>query len=266
MYRLVALDVDGTLLTSDHRLAPETVTAIHAAQDHGAYICLATGKLLESVVPLVRELRLRGPQITCNGAAVMDASSRRSLGVWPLPSQLIERALTAVRSFAPDLPIAWYTTDTIFSDAPVGLLDATLAAYHEPPVRHVPHLSSGLAPATKLLMTGDHARLLALRDHLQGEIGSEATITRTTAEFVEVMAPGVDKGTALTRLATDLGIAHDQVVAIGDGENDIPLLRAAGLRVAMGNSMAGLLAVAQWTAPSNDEGGVAATLARLGLV
>jgi Cof subfamily protein (haloacid dehalogenase superfamily) len=265
MYRLVALDVDGTLLNPAHNLSARTQAAIHAAQRSGVTIALATGKLLASVQPLLADLRLSGTHITCNGAALMAAATGAPVATWSLSDAHVELALAAIRALAPDMAIAWYTTDAIYTDSPWGPLDETLAAYHEPALRHVTRLDGTLPPPLKFLMTGDHAHLLSLRDALRERIGSVVTVVRTTSDFVEVMAPGVSKGVALHDLAARLAIPREAIVAIGDGENDIALLDAAGLGIAMGNAMPALLPHAQQTTQSNAEDGVARALERLGL-
>ncbi len=266
MYRLVALDVDGTLLDPSHTLLPRTRAAVQSAQRQGTTICLATGKLLASTQPLLAEMGIGGLHITCNGAALMNAATGKPVSAWPLDDHLIALALAAIRELAPEMPIAWYSADAIYTDAERGLLDDTLAAYHEPAVRHVARLEpSTLPPPLKFLMTGDHARLLVLRDALLERIGDAGSVVRTPRDFVEVMAPGVSKGVALLRLAKRLGITREEIVAIGDGENDIPLLQAAGLVIAMGTAMPSLRAHAQRQTLSNAEDGVAHALERLGL-
>ena len=266
MYRLVALDVDGTLLDPAHNLSPRTQAAIHSAQRNGVTIALATGKLLASVQPLLADLRLSGTHITCNGAALMDAATGAPVATWSLSDAHVEMALAAIHDLAPAMAIAWYTTDAIYTDALWGLLDETLAAYHEPALRHVARLDHTLLPPPlKFLMTGDHAQLLSLRDALRARIGSAMTVVRTTSDFVEVMAPGVSKGVALHDLAARLAIPHEAIVAIGDGENDIALLDVAGLGIAMGNAMPALLPHAQQTTQSNADDGVARARERLGL-
>ncbi len=265
MYRLVALDVDGTLLDSSHRLSPGVRDAIHSAQRRGATVCLATGKLLVSVAHLLGELRLDGMQITCNGAALMSVESGLPAESWPLTYTHAELAASTIRDLAPNTAIAWYTADAIYTDAPHGLLDDVLASYQEPPLRHVPRLSDELPTPLKLLVTGDQRHLLTLRDQLSERIGSTVTVSRTTADFVEVMAPDVSKGAALHALAKRLGIAHEDIAAIGDGENDISLLQAAGMGIAMGNAMPALLSHATYTTSSNDEDGVAYAFAYLDL-
>lgn len=265
MYRLVALDVDGTLLDDQHRLAPEDRAAVLQARQRGAASCLATGKLLRSVRQLVSALDLTGAQITCNGAALMDAASGDLVQSWPLAPETLPAALAAIQRVAPGLAVAWYTADEIYTDAPTGALDTVLAAYHEPPLRHVARLDHRFPPALKLLMNGDPVWLQTLRDQLADALGDRATVMRTTADFVEIVSPIVSKGRALAALAAAQSIAREEIVAIGDGENDISLLAASGVGVAMGNAMPALLRHADAVTASANENGVAHALTALGL-
>jgi Cof subfamily protein (haloacid dehalogenase superfamily) len=265
MYRLIALDVDGTLLDSQHRLAPVVRDAILQAQEHGALVCLATGKLLASVHDLIEALHFAGPQITCNGAALMDPVTGEAIQTWPLDPLTREVSIAAVRESAPNQAIAWYTTNAIYTDAAPGALDHILGSYHEPPLHHVERLGSQLPPALKLLMTGEPAHLASLRDHLTNNLAGRATVMRTTADFVEIVSPNVSKGIALSALARSLNIAQPDIVAIGDGENDLPLFDVAGVGIAMANAMPELARRADAITASADEHGVAHALAALGL-
>jgi Cof subfamily protein (haloacid dehalogenase superfamily) len=265
MYRLIALDVDGTLLDSRHHLAPETRIAIQEAQRRGASVCLATGKLLVSTSDLVASLNLSGPQITCNGAAIMDARTGVNVASWALGALVNQLAIATIRELAPEMAIAWYTADAIYTDADTGSLDAVLAAYHEPPLNHVLRLSPDLPPAMKLLMTGDTARLADLRDQLADRLGAVANVMRTTADFVEIVSSAVNKGVALREVARMMRISREEIVAIGDGENDIPLLEAAGLGIAMGNAMPALVPYARAITSSANDLGVVHALSALGL-
>jgi Cof subfamily protein (haloacid dehalogenase superfamily) len=265
MYQLVALDVDGTLLNSQHRLTSEAQDAIQQAKEHGAHVCLATGKLLISVHYLINALQLAGPQITCNGAALMNSESGEVITSWPIDSTTCQASLTAIREIAPDQAIAWYTANAIYTDSPPGDLDTILAAYHEPPLHHVARLDDQIPPALKLLMTGDPSHLARLRDELTTRLGNRATVMRTTADFVEIVSPHVSKGAALSALAQRLGIARANIVAIGDGENDLSLFEVAGVSIAMANAMPELKRHADAITASADEHGVAHALTGLGL-
>jgi Cof subfamily protein (haloacid dehalogenase superfamily) len=265
MYRLIALDVDGTILDDQHRLSDLTRDAIIQAQRHGARICLATGKLLDSVSFLIEALHLTGWQITCNGAALMDVESRVAIESWPLDAETFAAALAVVRAVAPDQAIAMYTSEAIYTDDTSGALDRVLAAYHEPALHHVVRLEDLDLPALKFLMQGDADRLAELYKRLSAALDGRATVFRTTADFVEIVAPGVSKGCALTTLAEARGVTRGEIVAIGDGENDLPLFEASGVRIAMANAMLALRDRADVITATANQSGVAHALAALGL-
>ncbi len=274
MYRFVAVDVDGTLLNSAHELTERVRRAVRAANRQGATVCLATGKLLRSIQPLIDDLELYGPHITCNGAVINDlrppairASSAAPDLAWsqPLSPGELRAALTAIRAHDPEMPVAWYTTDAILTDAPYGRLDSILRAYREPPVRHVATLDPAratLPPPVKLLMTGSPERLARLRAAITPIVNETIEVINTTADFLECMSRSVSKGAALRRVTERLGIPRDEVMALGDGENDISLIEAAGMGVAMGNAIPALARRARMLTASNDADGVALALER----
>jgi Cof subfamily protein (haloacid dehalogenase superfamily) len=263
VYRLIAIDVDGTLLTSAHALSPRVRAAVRAARGHGIHVALATGKLLRSVAHLVDALDLDGPQIACNGTVIADARGGTPLRFWPLDGPPLSRALQAVRTADPELGIAWYTPDAIYADAAPGPLDEVLAAYHEPPLRHVAAFAGDLPTPAKLLVTSSPDRLAALRaavtPHLQGVV----QVVTTTPDFLEFFNLQANKGVALRAVMDLVGVPPSQVLALGDGENDVPLLRAAGCGVAVGNAVPALRAVAQRIVASNDADGVALVVEEL---
>jgi Cof subfamily protein (haloacid dehalogenase superfamily) len=260
-FRLVALDIDGTILTSDHTLRPRVTAAIRAVQAQGVRVCLATGKLFVSLAMLHQAFDLHGPQITCNGAAIVDADSGTLDAAWPMTPSEIAASLDALARAAPDLPIAWYTTEAIFTTAPPGPLDDLLVAYHEPTPLHVGDFAA-LPPPTKLLVTAAPARLEALRTQIEPLLAGRVHVVRTSVDFLECMRPGVNKGAALEVIMQRAGIARAATLAIGDSENDLPLLQAAGFSIAMQNATPAVLAQANATTPSNDEDGVAHAMER----
>lgn len=257
VYQIIAVDVDGTLLTPAHTLSPRVRQAVRAARARGIHVALATGKLLRSVAGLVEELRLAGPQITCNGAVTVDAAGGAPVAFIALAAPARWAALAALRETAPDLGIAWYTPDTIYTDAPPGPLDAVLAAYHEPPLCHVPVLDESLPTPAKFLITGSAERLAAVRAAIEPQLGEAARVIGTTPDFLEVMDPHATKGEALGAVMRLLDVPRERVMALGDGENDIDLLAAAGCGVAMGNAIPALRAQAAYVTARNDVDGAA---------
>ncbi len=260
MYQLIAIDVDGTLLNAAHELSPRVRRAVRAVRGQGVHVALATGKLLRSVAGLVEALDLDGPQITCNGAAIMDAGGGAPLAFWPLEPPALARALDVLRDADPELGIAWYTPDAIITDAPPGPLDEVLGAYHEPPILHVAALDGRLPAPAKLLVTGTPERLARLRANVTSPLEGVVQVVSTTPDFLEFLSLTTNKGLALRAVMRQLDVAPDQVLALGDGENDIPLLRAAGCGVAMGNAVPSLQALARCHTLSNDDDGAAVVL------
>lgn len=257
MYRLIAIDVDGTLLTSTHTLSPRVRQAVRAARASGLHVALATGKLLRSVASLVRELNLDGPQITCNGTVIADAQGGPPLASWPLEGAALSQALSAVRAADPSLGIAWYTADAIYTDAAPGPLDTILDAYHEPALVRVAALGAEAPAPVKLLVTGSPERLAVLRAAVTPRLDGVAQVVTTTPDFLEFFSLQASKGAALRVVMDQLGLRPEETLALGDGENDITLLDAAGIGVAMANAVPALRARAQRHTASNDEDGVA---------
>src|SRR5262249_50770182 len=134
----------------------------------------------------------------------------------------------------------------------------------EGPPLFVPSLlADALPPATKILLSGPHERLAALRASLATHLPPGVIMTTTTPDFLEFFDAAAGKGQALAALRETLGLPREAVLAIGDGENDVPLLREAGFAVAMANGAPSTRAVAAAIAPSNDEDGVAVFLEAL---
>ena len=259
-YRLIALDVDGTLLDSSHVLRPRVVEAVRAAQARGFTITLATGKLLASVRAILRRLDIQGPVITLNGAATLDAISGATLRFAPLQEDDRQAVIRAVRALDPGVLVSHFTVDGILMDHDHPHM-GIFADYGEGPPRLIPDLlERTLPPAAKILLSGAPERLAALRVAVTPLLQERVSITTTTPDFLEFFDPTAGKGIALRALRESRGIPREAVVAIGDGENDIPLFAEAGLAVAMANANEATRAVAHRIAPSNDENGVAVVL------
>jgi Cof subfamily protein (haloacid dehalogenase superfamily) len=262
MFRLVALDIDGTTFDSNHVLRERTIAAIRAVRARGVQVSLATGKLFHSLPEMISTLDLAGPQITCNGAAIVDALSGLYLHHWPMHAAELELSRAAFARFAPDRAIGWYSESAIYTDAPQGELDEILGGYHEPPLIHVPRFDDAVPRPVKLLIADQPERVDRLQRAMAPFLADQVRLVRSGPEFLECMSLGTDKGTALHHLRTSLGIAQAEVLALGDAENDIPLIAAAGLGIAMGNAAVALKDRAHAVTATNDEDGVALALER----
>lgn len=257
-YRLVVADVDGTLLDSQHQLPERVAAAVRVVQQHGIAVALATGKMLRSVSSLVEAMDLRGPQITLNGAALVLAGTGEPLVYHPLRPDDRRLAIETVRASAPDVLITHFMLDNILLDQPGHPLLPVLLSYGEKKTTLVPSLlADDLPPAAKILLVGTHEQLGNLRRVVTPILGSRLIITTTAADFLEFFDPAAGKGNGLAALLDVLKLPHESVIAIGDGENDLPLFAQAGLSVAMSNASAPVQRAADLVIGGNDEAGVA---------
>lgn len=257
-YRLIVADVDGTLLDSRHRLPERVAAAVRATQGRGLAFALATGKMLPSVRSLVEAMALHGPQITLNGAALVLAESGEPLTYIPLRPEDRRLAIETVRAAAPDVLITHFTLDDILLDQPDHPLLPVLLSYGEKTIRPVPSLlAEDLPPAAKILLVGTHPQLRDLRAIVTPILAERVIVTTTAADFLEFFNLGAGKGHGLDALLAALQIPSEAVIAIGDGENDLPLFARAGLSVAMGNASEQVRSAADLVIGGNDDAGVA---------
>ena len=257
-YQLVVVDVDGTLLDSQHQLPPRVAAAIRATRQHGLAVALATGKMLRSVRPLIEAMDLRGPQITLNGAALVLAETGKPLVYHPLREEDRRVAIELTRAAAPDVLITHFMLDTIMVDQPDHPLLPVLLSYGEKQITPVPSLlADDLPPAAKILLVGTHEQLGDLRRVVTPVLEPRLIVTTTAADFLEYFDPAAGKGNGLAALLDVLKLAHEAVIAIGDGENDLPLFEHAGLSVAMANASSTVQQAADLVIGSNDAAGVA---------
>ncbi len=262
-FRLLVLDVDGTLLDSRHRLPPRVAGAVRAAREAGITVALATGKLLWSVRPLLDEMKLTGPQITLNGAATQQSTTGEPLRFCPLKASDLAAIIAEVRARDPEVLISRFGLDGIYLDRHHPY-EGIFREYGEREPEFVPDLlSPDLPPTAKILLTGTHARLAALRAHVTPVLEDRVNITTTTPDFLEFFDPQAGKGQALSALRETLGVAKAEAIAMGDGENDLPLFSEVGLPIAMWNASPTVRAAAKLIAPSHDEEGVAAIIRQL---
>lgn len=271
-YRLIALDVDGTLLDSSGSVPPRVRQAIGRVRDAGGVVTLATGRRYAPTKAIARDLGLDAPLIVHNGALVRDPAGdailyHRHLDRGPA-SMVVERSreagcVTFVHSNAFAGELVYYDTDPAdravphyFSrnDPRYVLTPDVLSHLDRDPLRVV---AFGGGPAAERLR--DALAALSLPDY-RVIFWPEAF---PGVWIVEVFHPEASKGAALAMLAQRLGVPREAVLAAGDHINDLEMLAYAGLGVAMGNASPEVVAVAGHLAPTNDQEGLADVLESL---
>lgn len=258
--RLIATDLDGTLLRDDRTISTRTRTVLARAATAGVAIVLVTGRPPRFVRELAQELNLPGIAICCNGAIMYDVAGHLLLEHSPLaPADALEIVM-GLRLEAPGVTFA--VEQGLGYGCEPAYLELGSRAYAPDDMLADARTLCG-QPVTKLIARHpehDAERLhpLALRI-AQGR----AVVTYSSPTFVEMSATGVDKATTLARHCQRLGVAPEEVVAFGDMVNDVPMLRWAGRGIAVANAHNEALAAAAQVTASNMDDGVALALERL---
>ncbi len=257
MYRLLAIDLDGTLLNPQHTISPHTLHTLQRAVASGMKLVIATGRVPYIFHFLAEQLPLNAPQITSNGAIIIDAHGKEIIHELLLPTHHILPTLEAINKF--DLQPCYYTHESLFveqalydlhnwylASAPVAIVDKIINIYPQ--------------PCIKLAAFGDASTLREKRRELEQHFAAQLYVTQTAREWLEFMHPTVSKANALKQITQELAIKPEEVIAFGDNHNDIGMLRFAGLGIAMGNAHDEVKAAADYVTSTNAEDGVAVAI------
>ena len=260
--RLIASDIDGTILRSDNTISPRTVAALTAAEDAGVTVVLCSGRPPRWMKPIAEATGHHGLAICANGALLYDLHTEEVVESFLWDHEIAASVASELRAAIPDVAFAVERDDgfafepayvPVFDlpkDVEVGELDELLSAPIVKLLARHPELSAGE------LLSRAHAAI--------ADLGERATTTYSMeGGLLEIAAPGVSKAFALEKLIERRGITVDQVVAFGDMPNDIPMLTWAGLGVAVANAHEETKAVADEITLSNDDDGVAVVIERL---
>jgi len=259
--RLLALDVDGTLLRSDGTLTTRTRDALRAADSAGWNVALVTGRPLQYVLPLVRELAVGEFVVAANGASVCEVGTGAVLDQSSLPGHVVRLAVQCARRAVPGLCVAATTLRGMHVErgfdqiAPLSKADAIVVDDATPRPDDTVH-------STVLFALGmDTSAVLA---QVAAAVPADVHVSPSGLPgSVELTAPGVHKGSGVARLCERLGVEQREVVAFGDGLNDHEMLIWAGHGVAMGNADDATKAIAAEVTTTNDDDGVASVVERL---
>lgn len=259
-YRLVATDLDGTLI--DHSLLiPARTRAAIARVKEKAHFVLATGRMFQATLPFARELGIETPLITYQGAMIRDPKTGQDLWHHRMPLAETREAIELLRESGMHLNL--YVDDQLVIEKQTPHADDYYAITRVPPRIESFDRALEKGAATKILAIGTVEQADTWLKELKDRLGNRLYITKSQANFLELAPLGISKGEALAFLAESLGVAREEVVAFGDGMNDAEMLTYAGLGVAMGNAADGLKRIADRVAPPIQEEGLAQVLEEL---
>lgn len=266
-YKLVAIDMDGTLLNSKGTVSDRTRQAIYDASKMGVYVVLATGRILKSAINHSLELNLNKPIISSNGAIIVD-EKKKIIYERPMKLDAVEKVVKLGQS--ENIYFHFYNEDSFYANT---YIEEVLNFYNTEDSKKngreikvnifqdVHEITNNNINVYKFLFIDDDRNNL---DRLKEKLKSvdDISVCSSWDNNLEVMDMEVSKGNGLKYLCNKLNISSKDVIAIGDNENDISMIQYAGLGVAMGNGVEKAKSVSDIIAETNDEDGVAKIIER----
>ena len=261
--QLVAIDVDGTLLNTDGSIPQGVIHACRAAERAGCKIMLATARAPRALRTILQALDIPGPSINYNGAVIWDHERNAALFHEAVPAALARRIINDVQAMAPELIIGLDVLDRWH----VTRVDPLFAMTNDPEYQpdSVGSLEPYLGdPVTKISLMGTPDQLLPVREMIRERYWQlrHVAVFLPDPRLVQITHPLVDKGIALQRVARQMGLSREEVMAIGDASNDMGMIEWAGVGVAVENAYPAVRQLADVIVPSNDELGVARAIQR----
>lgn len=258
--KLVALDMDGTTLLPDHTISPAVKQAIAAARKQGVHVVLCTGRPYAGVGSYLRELNMDEPEdycVTYNGALVQKASDGSAVIQIPLDYE----DYTYLEALSREVGSHFHALDrhTLYT----ANRDISRYTVHESMVTTIPLVFCEAenmhqnGPFLKVMMIDEPEILDAAIAKIPAEVFERYNLVKSSPYFLEMLNKRVNKGTAIQAIAEQLGIKPEEVMAVGDHENDIAMIEYAGIGVAMDNGIDKTKAVSDFITKSNLEDGVA---------
>lgn len=261
-YRLFATDLDGTLFGHDLRISDRTKAALLGLGERGVALVLATGRMYQATLPFARELGISTPLITYQGAWIRHPHTDKDVWHHVMEVELAREALAALAETG--LHVNLYMNDKLYlqnvTEAARGY--TALARVDFEQVMDWEQVLREGGP-TKLVAIGPEPEIVKWQAVMKERFGNRLFVSQSQPTFLEFAGPMVGKGRALEHLASELGVTREEVVAVGDGLNDLDMIEWAGLGVAMGSGHPGLKAKAGRVTASLAEDGVAVLIEQL---
>lgn len=266
-FRAIALDLDGTLTNHDKVVTPRTRQALLQSESKGAIIILASGRPTYGIVPVAEclELEKRGGYIlSYNGGNIVNAKTGEKLFSQFLPDAVIPILYKYAKE--KNHALLGYAGNEIITEMPDDQYVKEESRINKMNIRKVDNLLDALEPhPTKLLMTGDPTDMIKAEEELVEILGEKMDIFRSAPFFLELVPKGIDKAQSLLRLLSKINLTPADLMAFGDGYNDLSMLKLAGVGVAMANAAPEVRADADYVTLSNEEDGVAEALLHFGM-
>ena len=259
LYTTLAIDLDGTALRPDSTLSAHTISVLIAAQEQGMRLIIASGRPPQGVAHVATAVRLRdfgGHVLAFNGGELWDWGTPRLLEAHSLPASAKATAYHVAKAHGAEI-LTYHDGYVISENANHHYVSLSTRINHLQPHQVDNFLEGTPMPLSKCMIVGEPDILQTFGTSLAQQLQGQANVFFSEPYHLEVVPLGIDKGRGLARLLQLMGERPEQTIAVGDANNDIPMIRVAGLGVAMANAEPHVRAAAQLIAPSNADDGVA---------
>lgn len=259
-YKLLVLDVDGTLLNDEREISKRTLAALLKVQQMGVRIVLASGRPTYGLMPLAKTLELGnygGFVLSYNGCQIIKAQNGEILFERRINPEMLPYLEKKARKNG--FAIFTYHNDTLITDSPDNEYIKNEALLNNLKIIKEDEFSTAIdfAPCKCMLVSDKEEALIELEQHWEKRLAGTLDAFRSEPYFLEVVPCGVNKANTLGALLEHLGVTREEVIAVGDGVCDVTMLQLAGMGVAMGHSQDSVKVCADYVTASNEEDGVA---------
>lgn len=265
-YKLLVLDVDGTLLNDEREISKRTLAALLKVQQMGVRIVLASGRPTYGLMPLAKTLELGnygGFVLSYNGCQIIKAQNGEILFERRINPEMLPYLEKKARKNG--FAIFTYHNDTLITDSPDNEYIKNEALLNNLKIIREDEFSTAIdfAPCKCMLVSDKEEALIELEQHWEKRLAGTLDAFRSEPYFLEVVPCGVNKANTLGALLEHLGVTREEVIAVGDGVCDVTMLQLAGMGVAMGHSQDSVKVCADYVTASNEEDGVALAVEKL---
>lgn len=259
--RLIAADIDDTLLNERGELSPRTKDAVQEVMRRGARFVLASGRMPQAMRGTALALGVNAPVIGYNGGQIADALTGEVVRAWRVPEALAREAAALAQELGGHVQAYqngayFYEEENDFSRAYAASIGLPGSAVGMPVARWL------RGEADKLLVIGEREPTRLRAERLQAHFGDRLRCAISRPNYIEIFHAQADKAEALAALAEEYGLRREEIAAFGDGENDLGMLHFAGHGYVMANARVEILRRAPAAAPSNAQDGLARLLER----
>lgn len=265
-YKLLVLDVDGTLFNDEREISKRTLAALLKVQQMGVRIVLASGRPTYGLMPLAKTLELGnygGFVLSYNGCQIIKAQNGEILFERRINPEMLPYLEKKARKNG--FAIFTYHDDTLITDSPDNEYIKNEALLNNLKIIREDEFSTAIdfAPCKCMLVSDKEKALIGLEQHWEKRLAGTLDAFRSEPYFLEVVPCGVNKANTLGALLEHLGVTREEVIAVGDGVCDVTMLQLAGMGVAMGHSQDSVKVCADYVTASNEEDGVALAVEKL---